>query len=199
MFVRMRFDPERAEAYGFIKKDWGYEFGAEFLDGDFGAVLTVDADGNVTGSVNDRMNDEEFGPLRNPFYNGAYVNTVRAAYEDLLRDIAEHCFTDKSQGVLNEDLIHKVLDIADRVPYGKVATYGQIAALAGMEKKARLVGKIMSMADRYGEHPCHRVVNAAGRTVPGWNEQRPMLETEGIVFKANGCVDMKRCQWEKQK
>ena len=51
---------------------------------------------------------------------------------------------------------------------------------------------IMSMADRYGEHPCHRVVNHAGRTVPGWTEQRELLEAEGVEFRENGNVDMRR-------
>jgi methylated-DNA-protein-cysteine methyltransferase-like protein len=40
----------------------------------------------------------------------------------------------------------------------------------------------MSMQDRYGDHPCHRVVNHAGRTAPGWSEQRQLLEKEGVKF-----------------
>lgn len=52
------------------------------------------------------------------------------------------------------------------------------------------------MAEFYGKYPCHRVVNHAGRTAPGWREQRELLKDEGVEFKANGCVDMKRHQWE---
>ena len=44
--------------------------------------------------------------------------------------------------------------------------------------------------------PCHRVVNSQGRLVPGWTEQRALLENEGVRFKANGFVDMKKSQWE---
>ena len=52
------------------------------------------------------------------------------------------------------------------------------------------------MAQCYGKYPCHRVVNSAGRTAPGWARQRALLEQEGVQFKPNGCVDMKRYQWE---
>ena len=95
-------------------------------------------------------------------------------------------------GVMNEKLMREVYAIADSIPPGTVMSYGQIAAAIGRPKNARLVGKIMSLADRYGDHPCHRVVNSAGRTVPGWPEQRQLLEAEGVCFKANGNVDMKR-------
>ncbi len=103
----------------------------------------------------------------------------------------------KGSGKMDEEFILKVLALADSVPPGKVVSYGQLAALAGREKNSRMVGKIMSMADRYGEHPCHRVVNSAGRTVPGWDEQRSMLESEGVTFKSNSCVDMEKHRWNK--
>lgn len=101
------------------------------------------------------------------------------------------------KSVMDEELVRKVLDVAMSIPYGRVASYGQIARIVGREKNSRMVGKIMSMADRYGEYPCHRVVNSAGRTVPGWPEQREMLESEGVGFKKNGCVDMDKYRWEK--
>lgn len=78
---------------------------------------------------------------------------------------------------------------------GKVASYGQIAALIGREKNARLVGKVLGRAELYGAYPCHRVVNHAGRTAPNWPEQRFLLEAEDVQFRPNGCVDMKRFQW----
>lgn len=43
--------------------------------------------------------------------------------------------------------------------------------------------------------PCHRVVNASGRLVPGWTEQKQLLLEEGISFKQNGCVDLKKHLW----
>ena len=52
------------------------------------------------------------------------------------------------------------------------------------------------MSEYYGSYPCHRVVNHAGRPVPGWNEQKRLLIEEGVEFKSNGYVDMKKYQWE---
>ena len=98
--------------------------------------------------------------------------------------------------ILDEDLIYEILSVVEEIPAGKVASYGQIARLIGWDKNSRLVGKFLSMAEFYGKYPCHRVVNHAGRTAPGWREQRELLEDEGVEFKANGCVDMKRHQWE---
>ncbi|MDO4617157.1 MAG: MGMT family protein [Lachnospiraceae bacterium] len=96
---------------------------------------------------------------------------------------------------LNEDLIYEVLSVVEEIPYGKVASYGQIAALTGHEKNARLVGKILSMSEYYGDYPCHRVVNAQGRTAPSWPEQRMLLEDEGVGFRKNGHVDMAEYCW----
>ena len=98
--------------------------------------------------------------------------------------------------VLDEDLIYEVLSAVEEIPEGKVASYGQIARLIGRKKNARLVGRILSHAEYYGNYPCHRVVNHAGRTAPGWRQQRELLEAEGVTFRDNGCVDMKQFQWE---
>lgn len=98
--------------------------------------------------------------------------------------------------ILDEDLIYEILSVVEEIPEGKVASYGQIARLIGRDKNSRLVGKVLGMAEFYGKYPCHRVVNHAGRTAPGWREQKMLLEDEGVEFKANGCVDMKQYQWE---
>ena len=59
---------------------------------------------------------------------------------------------------LNTDLIYEVLSVVEEIPEGCVATYGQIARLTGRDRNARLVGKILSMSEYYGQYPCHRVV-----------------------------------------
>ena len=54
---------------------------------------------------------------------------------------------------MHEDLIYEILSVVDEIPEGRVATYGQIAKLIGKDKNARLVGKVLSMAEYYGEYP----------------------------------------------
>lgn len=101
-----------------------------------------------------------------------------------------------AKGVLQEELIYEILSVVEEIPEGCVATYGQIARLIGREKNSRLVGKVLSRAELYGDYPCHRVVNHAGRLAPGFFDQRMLLEQEGVAFKPDGCVDMKRFQWD---
>lgn len=96
---------------------------------------------------------------------------------------------------MNEDLIYEILCAVSEIPEGRVCTYGTIAKLIGRDKNARLVGRVLSGAHYYGSYPCHRVVNHAGRLVPGWREQRELLEAEGVPFKENGLVDIKKCLW----
>lgn len=97
--------------------------------------------------------------------------------------------------ILTEELIYEILSVVEEIPEGRVASYGQIARLIGRDKNARLVGKVLNMAEYYGKYPCHRVVNHAGRLAPHFCEQRNLLICEGVEFKDNGHVDMKKCQW----
>jgi len=89
----------------------------------------------------------------------------------------------------------KVFAVVRQVPAGSVATYGQVAFLAGYPTRTRMVGQALHHAPDLADLPCHRIVNAAGRLVPGWAGQRVLLEEEGIIFKDNGCVDLKQCLW----
>ena len=92
-----------------------------------------------------------------------------------------------------DDLASTVYAIVAEIPQGRVLTYSTLALLAGAPRNARLVGRIMSNAPR--DLTSHRVVNHAGRTVPGWPEQRAYLEAEGVPFRENGNVDLKQCFW----
>ena len=90
-----------------------------------------------------------------------------------------------------------VLSQVRRIPRGRVATYGQIAALVGKPRAARAVGQVMSRADGV---PWHRVVNAQGgisrrSRMTGMMTQRIRLEQEGIVFR-RGRVVMSRFRWQ---
>ena len=88
-----------------------------------------------------------------------------------------------------------VLDIVSQIPRGRVTTYGYIATLAGWPSHARMVGRTLRYTPGAEKVPCHRVVNAVGRTAPGWALQRTLLEDEGVTFKANGHVDMGKHLW----
>lgn len=88
-----------------------------------------------------------------------------------------------------------VLSIVNEIPKGRVASYGQIAKLAGYPKNARMVGKVVSNAALYGEFPCHRVVHSDGTLVEGWSQQQSLLEQEGIVFNKRNRISMRTYQW----
>lgn len=97
--------------------------------------------------------------------------------------------------ILTERLIYEILSVVEEIPKGKVASYGQIAKLIGKDRNARLVGKVLSMAEYYGDYPCHRVVNHTGRLAPHFLEQRRLLLDEKVDFKDDNHVDMKKCRW----
>ena len=101
-----------------------------------------------------------------------------------------------SAAVLDDGLVYEILSVVAEIPEGRVASYGQIAALIGREWNACLVGKVLSRAELYGAYPCPRVVNHAGRLAPHWPEQRALLEAEGVAMKDAAHVDMKRFRWE---
>lgn len=93
----------------------------------------------------------------------------------------------------------RVYDAVLRIPCGKVATYGQIAVMAGSGGAARAVGNALHKNPAFGVVPCHRVVNSKGDLAPefvfgGINEQRRMLEAEGVEVSDNR-VDLKKYQF----
>lgn len=89
-----------------------------------------------------------------------------------------------------------VYAIIREIPPGSVVTYGQIASLAGQPQSARKVGQALFHAPAEKNLPCHRVVNSQGRLAPFWTEQRVLLQKEGVTFKKNGCVDMRKHTWK---
>ncbi len=94
-----------------------------------------------------------------------------------------------------EDFYAEVYNVVRQIPAGRVLSYGRIAELIGWPNHARLVGRAMHDAPLALNLPCHRVVNSAGRTVPGWHQQAILLMSEGVRLKANGCVDMPSHEW----
>lgn len=100
---------------------------------------------------------------------------------------------------LDDSFIDLILSIVLEIEEGKVATYQQIASLAGYEKNARLVGKVLANVNLYGDYPAHRVVNSSGRLVASWPMQKDLLLKENITFKSNGNVDLKLHLWQLDK
>ena len=88
------------------------------------------------------------------------------------------------------DFEQKIYRLVAGIPPGQVASYGQLAVLAGGPRWARKTGR--ALANAPPGLPCHRVVNSAGRCVPGWAQQPRLLRAEGVTFRPSGCVDMKR-------
>lgn len=93
-----------------------------------------------------------------------------------------------------------IYDVVRRIPCGCVATYGQVAALAGNPRWSRVVGYALHSNPEPGIIPCHRVVNRLGETSKafafgGGDVQRFLLESEGIAFDKDGRVDLEKYQW----
>ncbi len=89
----------------------------------------------------------------------------------------------------------EVYEVVAQIPYGRVITYGDIAWLLGRPNYSRRVGAALKGCAE-ADLPCHRVVNTQGRLVPGWAEQRILLQREGVNFRGNGCVDLKTNRWK---
>ena len=102
------------------------------------------------------------------------------------------------------ELYELVWTAVKRIPRGRVATYGQIAALAGMPKHARQAGYALAATPENKKIPWHRVINAQGKIslrLKHWDSgsddfQRILLEAEGVVFDSDGRVDLKRFRWQ---
>ena len=95
----------------------------------------------------------------------------------------------------------RVYDLVARIPEGKVCTYGRIAAALGIPGGARAVGNALHVNPYMGLVPCHRVVNASGKTADnfgfgGDKKQREMLLKEGVPFLDERHVDLKKCLWD---
>lgn len=94
-----------------------------------------------------------------------------------------------------------IYDTVRRIPRGRVATYGQVAELAGLPSRARLVGQVLMSLDETTDIPWHRVINARGEVSysPSRNGgdvlQRLRLEAEGVEFSASGKIEIELYQW----
>ena len=97
-------------------------------------------------------------------------------------------------------VFEKIYDVVRRIPKGRVATYGQVALLAGNPRWARVVGYALHNNPAPGVIPCHRVVSREGRVAEafvfgGGRAQRELLEKEGIVFEEDGRIDLNKYRY----
>ncbi len=98
---------------------------------------------------------------------------------------------------MEANLYDRIYEVVRQIPVGSVATYGQIARLAGIPKGARQVGYAMAALGRGRPRsgiPWHRVVNAKGESSIG-GEQISRLEAEGVGFDERGRIDLSLFGW----
>jgi methylated-DNA-protein-cysteine methyltransferase-like protein len=95
----------------------------------------------------------------------------------------------------------RIYAVVSRIPKGRVATYGQVARLANLPGRARLVGYALNALDGRRRIPWHRVINAQGRISARRGEedwgvlQRLRLQREKVVFDATGAISLSRFRW----
>lgn len=93
----------------------------------------------------------------------------------------------------------RIFQVIGSIPRGKVATYGQVADMAGLPRAARLVGTTLKNLPKGTKLPWHRVINASGRiSLPmdgGGKIQKSRLEKEGVVF-LKGRISLRVYGWQ---
>lgn len=100
----------------------------------------------------------------------------------------------------SKNTFERIYDVVKQIPKGYVASYGQVAALAGNRRLARVVGYALHVNPDSNQIPCYRVVTKEGKVSEafafgGGNRQRELLEADGVRFIGD-CVDMERYQWK---
>ncbi len=102
---------------------------------------------------------------------------------------------------MSKNSYEKIYEVVKQIPKGTVATYGQVAALAGNKRWARVVGYALHVNPDPERIPCYRVVNREGRlseafAFGGVNQQKILLEADGIEVVDNQ-VNLNIYQWKK--
>lgn len=100
-----------------------------------------------------------------------------------------------------QDFTLKIIQVIADIPFGKVATYGQIAAMAGNHRAARQVSRVLHTCTSKYQLPWHRVIGVAGKiSIPkdqsGYLRQKKKLESEGIQFGLSDTIDLSVYQWQ---
>ena len=130
--------------------------------------------------------------------NKEHWNTV--ILDGSIPDKDIECMIAESYDLISDNPTKRIYEAVKRIPKGKVATYGQIAELAGDKRMARAVGNALHKNPDPDNIPCFRVVNAKGELAGefafgGAGEQAKLLEADGIEV-TDGRVDLERYQWK---
>ena len=129
------------------------------------------------------------------------IGRTEAANDPSLRDHLLYAVAGgKERSKVSESFFEQVYEVVEQIPEGMVATYGQVALLAGRPRSARYVGYALHGNPRPGQIPCHRVVFADGRICEGFafggpEVQRDLLLGEGVTLTDSMHVDLAACRW----
>ena len=100
---------------------------------------------------------------------------------------------------MQDSFSKKAIAAIKKIPPGKVATYGQIAAMAGNPQAARQVVWILNSSWRKEKLPWHRIINSRGsislKPGSGFEIQKTLLSKEGVIIDKRGFIDLDRYQW----
>jgi methylated-DNA-protein-cysteine methyltransferase-like protein len=103
--------------------------------------------------------------------------------------------------MIKSDLYEKIYSVVEQIPFGRVATYGQVARLSGIPGQARLVGYALNKLSDDRSVPWHRVINRLGKislrrsSFEDGGLQKKILRSEGIRFNDQGFIDLKLYRW----
>ncbi|VAW18786.1 Methylated-DNA-[protein]-cysteine S-methyltransferase [hydrothermal vent metagenome] len=139
--------------------------------------------------------------ILNPEVSGAASSCPKITYNPETSGLIIHFKTLSKMKPENKNFFQKVYEVAEKIPYGRVTSYGAIAKYLGAARSARMVGWAMNGAGSLENVPAHRVVNKAGLLTgkhhfDGTNLMQQLLESEGIKVVDNQIVDLEKHFWD---
>ncbi len=119
----------------------------------------------------------------------------------MLAGLSLYIYTyNRMEAIMGTEFTENVINIIQQIPYGKVATYGLIAKMAGSPKASRQVSYILHSMSSKHDLPWHRIVNSSGmislKHGRGYEEQKELLLSEGISFNEKDRIDLDEYLWD---
>ena len=168
-----------------------------------GFVWCHEADGEICIDVRADADRSYFWRSVYPSVRAGYISAskwITVVLDGSIPDDDIRLMIEESYTLVSDTPSKRIYEAVKRIPYGRVATYGQVAAAAGDRKMARAVGNALHRNPDPDNIPCFRVVNAKGELAGefafgGPGEQAGLLEAEGVEV-TDGRVDLGRFQWK---